>query len=139
MIPSHITIIEPTAMNIYDIPALIVQFDNACDQVPAFSINLAGTGTFRPVSPVVYLQMAAGATECTALNNAANRGLVATKPRFPFHPHVTLAQDVPPEALDQAQLDFANFTANFKVEALWLYRQGDDGVWRKNCKFDLRG
>jgi 2'-5' RNA ligase len=139
MIPPHITIVGPTAVNITDIPAIIVQLDNACDQFPAFQITLAGTGSFRPISPVVYLEVNDGAVECSDLAARANQGLLAGVQRFPYHPHVTLAHEVPNQTLDRAERDFSDLQARFTVDALWLYRNGEDGVWRKLCKFELRG
>ena len=139
MIPPHITIVGPTAVRIKDIPAVIVQLDNACDQIAKFPVSLAGTGTFRPISPVAFLNVEAGATECQNLAARANRGLLAQPQRFPYHAHVTLAHGVPDMMLNQAETDFADLHARFTADTLWLYRHHDDGVWRKLCKFDLRG
>ena len=38
--------------------------------------------------------------------------------RFPYHPHVTVAQDVAPEALDKAYEDLADFSALFEVDGV---------------------
>jgi len=139
MIPPHITIVGPTVVKLKDLPALVVALDNTCDQFPKFTISLAGTGTFRPISPVSFINVVQGASECGDLAARAMDGMLAQAPRFPFHPHVTLAHEVPEPVLDQAQADFANLHARFSADALWLYRHHDDGVWRKQCKFDLRG
>ena len=139
MIPPHITIVGPTAVKIDDIPAVIVALDNACDQIPAFQVTLDGTGTFRPISPVSFLKIDQGAQECANLAQRATRGLLAQTQRFPYHAHVTLAHAVPDAMLDQAEQDFAHLKARFNADALWLYRNHDDGVWRKLCKFELRG
>jgi len=139
MIPPHITIVGPTAVKISDLPAIIVALDNACDQMPKFQIDLAGTGSFRPISPVAYVKVEQGAQECRALATRTNRGLLAQPERFPYHAHVTLAHGVPDLMLDRAEADFADLHARFTADALWLYRHHDDGVWRKLCKFELRG
>jgi len=139
MIPPHITIIGPTAVDRVEIPALIVQLDNICDQTPAFDLRLDGTDTFRPLSPVVYLKVTDGFDDCVALQAALQRGPLVSPARFEYHPHVTLAHDVPPEQLDIAQHEFENLSARFHVDALWLYRNDPDGVWRKDFKFALRG
>jgi len=139
MIPPHITIVGPTAVNLKDIPAIIVALDNACDQVPKFQVSLSGAGSFRPISPVAFLNVEQGAAECAALSARANKGLLAGVQRFPYHAHVTLAHGVPDPVLDQAEADFADLHARFSADALWLYRHHEDGVWRKLCKFELRG
>lgn len=139
MIPTHITIVGPTAVKIDKIPAVIVQLDNACDQIPKFQVSLSGTGTFRPISPVSFVNVDQGAAECQTLAARANKGLLAQPQRFPYHAHVTLAHGVPDMMLDQAEADFADLHARFTADNLWLYRHHDDGVWRKLCKFELRG
>jgi len=139
MIPPHITIVGPTAVKLSDLPAVIVALDNACDQIPKFQLSLCGTGTFRPISPVAFLNVDRGAAECAALAASANRGLLAGPQRFPYHAHVTLAHGVSDAMLDRAEAEFADLHARFPADALWLYRHHDDGVWRKLCKFELRG
>ena len=41
---------------------------------------------------------------------------------FPYHPHVTVAHDVPPEALDKVYEVLADFSAMFEVDAFTLSR-----------------
>ena len=139
LVPPHITIIGPTAVNIHDLAAIIVSLDNLSDQVPPFEVTLAGTGTFLPTSPVVFASVTEGTANLARLEQIANRGLLASERRFPFHPHVTLAQEVPEIVLDRARRDFAEFRARFRVGALWLYQQNEFGVWYKYLKFELRG
>ena len=138
MIPPHITIVGPTAVWRAEIPNVIKQLDVAVSHIRRFSVSLRGTGTFRPLSEVVFINIDDGAANCAELEAACNTGLLANAPRFPYHPHVTLAHDVPPAQLDRATSDFAALHARFTADALWLYRQSDDGEWRKACRFELR-
>jgi len=139
MIPPHITIIGPTAVNNADLPAITVQLDNICDLIRPFTVRLDGTGTFRPLSPVAFIRVTEGFDECVTLQAAVHRGKLASPKRFDYHPHVTLAHGVPEPTLDRAEAEFANLSARFPVEALWLYHHEADGVWRKAIRFDLRG
>ena len=41
--------------------------------------------------------------------------------RFPYHPHVTVAQDVPAAALDAVFDDLATFSARFEVASFTLF------------------
>ena len=75
----------------------------------------------------------------TQLEEVANQGLLESERRFPYHPHVTLAQKVSDKMLEEASRDFAEFRARFRVGALWLYQQDVFGVWYKYIKFELRG
>jgi len=138
-IPTHITIIGPTAVKFNDLPAITVHLDIVCDNTPPFTVVLDGTGTFRPISDVSYVKVTDGYTQCAALQAKANQGILARPMRFPYHPHITLAHGVAQPLLDVAEAEFANLLARFKVDTLWLYQQDIDGVWLKYCKFELRG
>src|SRR5699024_9320416 len=102
-----------------------------------FVLELRGTETFRPVSQVVFVAVASGLRECVALHNAVNAGPLQQELQFPYHPHVTIAHDVPEVDLDRAQQDMADFDALFPTTHFSLYEFGDDGVWRDVSMFVL--
>jgi 2'-5' RNA ligase len=105
-----------------------------------FAIHLHGTGTFRPVTEVVFVTLAKGISECELLAGAiaAAEG-VHRDVRFPYHPHVTVAQDVPAESLDAVFDDLASFSARFEVASFTLFSHGGDGPWRPRRDFPLGG
>ena len=57
----------------------------AADEQP-FDIQLRGTGTFRPVSPVVFVQLAAGIGECERLEQRVRSGPLARELPLPVPP-----------------------------------------------------
>ncbi|SED67650.1 2'-5' RNA ligase [Ruania alba] len=129
-IPPHITLLPPT-----DVPADAVadvhhHLASIASQQSPFVVELHGTDTFRPISPVVFVRLDSGVAECAQLQAAVNDGPVAQTLRFPYHPHVTLAHEVDDAALDAAFHDMAGFDAVFPVAHFCLYEHGDDGVWR---------
>ena len=89
-----------------------------------FDVRLDEVGTFRPVSPVVYLSLRSGAKECDSLQARVRdrRGPLARSLSFPFHPHVTLAHEVADEGLDVAARQGAGLVMDFTVTKLHLYR-----------------
>ncbi len=136
-IPPHITLLPPTDIPedaIADVQAHLARI--ATDQRP-FVVELNGTDTFRPVSPVVFVQLSTGTDACAALQEAVNDGPLAQRLRFPFHPHVTLAHAVDESALDEAADTMAEFDAVFPVAHFCLYEHGEDGVWRDVCTYAL--
>ena len=68
----------------------------------AFRIRLRGTGTFRPVSPVVFVMVAEGISGCEQLAVSVRRGPLAVDLQFPYHPHVTVAHHLADGSLDRA-------------------------------------
>ena len=92
-------------------------------------IQLRGTATFRPVSPVVFLAVVDGIAGCEKLEKAVRRGPLLRRRRFPYHPHVTLVHNMPEEVLDRAFEEYANYSAIFVADGITLYQQELDGVW----------
>ena len=57
----------------------------------SFPMVLRGTGTFRPISPVVFVQVSGGLADCELLEKAVRRGPLERNLEFYYHPHVTVA------------------------------------------------
>jgi 2'-5' RNA ligase len=106
---------------------------------PVFSLRLRGTATFRPVSPVVFVNVTEGISECELLAQDVRSGPLAQDLAFPYHPHVTVAHHLSEEALDRAYEALADYDCAFDVRAFQLYVHGDDGVWRPDAAFTLAG
>jgi 2'-5' RNA ligase len=136
-IPPHITLIPPMELDRVGCEAIEKHLAaTAADHRP-FRVHLRGTGTFRPVSPVVFVALAWGISECEQLAAALRHGPMPVELRFPYHPHVTVAQALPDAVMDEAYTALADFEADFLVDGLGLYRHGTDGVWRKERTFAL--
>jgi 2'-5' RNA ligase len=59
-----------------------------------FDVELTGIRTF-PVTDVIYLEVGSGARELREIHAAMNANSLAFDEPFAYHPHVTLAQDIP--------------------------------------------
>jgi 2'-5' RNA ligase len=130
----HITIVPPISVALLD-PVLAHLYD-ACRLQAPFEITLAGVGTFRPQSRVVFLRVAVGADELTRLEEAVQSGPL-TRPasprapdRFPFHPHATIAMRVDDAALDIAAQALADADQSWTVSDVALLGKGVDRIWR---------
>jgi hypothetical protein len=67
---------------------------------PGFSLELTEVRVF-PETSVIYLELGAGRDELVRSHDRLNGGRLAFAERYHFHPHVTLAQDFPPEQLPE--------------------------------------
>lgn len=139
IIPPHITLVPPTALPTFDLTPVRVHLAQAARAVAPFEIELAGAGSFRPTTQVVYAALARGGQECGVLQEAAVRGPLAQELRFDYHPHVTVAQDVPEQHLDFAESSLAAFRAVFVVREFMLYELGPDDRWHTIQAFPLLG
>jgi 2'-5' RNA ligase len=138
-IPPHITVVGPTVIDESAWPSLCEHLAAVAAGAEGFQVRLDGSGSFRPISPVVFVNVAEGVAELVRLESAARTGLLDTAMRFAYHPHVTVAHEIPDDALDRALEAMAGFRAEFPVDELWLYECRDDGMWRPQQAFTLRG
>ncbi len=136
-IPPHITLLPPTSLEPDDVDAVRAHLRDVAVASEPFVVELAGTDTFRPISPVVFVAVTHGGEGCAALHRAVNSGPLEQPLRFPFHPHVTIAHDLDDRRLDAAASASAAFHARFPVAQFALYQYGDDGVWREQETFGL--
>lgn len=137
-IPAHVTIVAPVSVDAEEMPALEQHLERALLGCGPFRMRLRGTGTFRPVSPVVFLTVAEGISHCEGLERRIRCGPWAVDLRFPYHPHVTVAFDLPEEVLDYASTVLEDFQADFTVDAVRLYELAEDG-WLARATYPLLG
>jgi 2'-5' RNA ligase len=139
-VPAHLTLLGPTAVATDTLPAVEKHLEAVASAHEPFTVQLRGTGTFRPITEVVFVVVAVGMSECELLADAiASAEGLRRELRFPYHPHVTVAQDVPSAALDAAFDDLAEFSARFDVGGFTLFSHGGEGRWRPRRDFPLGG
>lgn len=135
LVPPHVTLLPPTELPDSAATDVEAHLDAVAAASEPFELHLRGTGTFRPVSEVVFVAVASGISECEILEAAVRSGPLRRPAQFPYHPHVTIAQAVPDEALDKAYDGLADFDARFPVAGFTLFEHGPDGVWRPQRGF----
>jgi 2'-5' RNA ligase len=135
-IPSHVTLLPPTCVS--DLVAVEEHLLSIADTELPFLLHLRGTASFRPVSPVVFVSVAEGISDCERLEKQVRSGPLERELRFNYHPHVTIAHDLPDDRLDAAFRALESYEAEFTVHGFSLYEHGDDGVWRRRRNFPFR-
>jgi len=140
-IPTHVTLLPPTEIDGSDLPVVEAHLAEVAATGRPFPMRLSGTGTFRPLSPVVYVRIAEGAEACTQLQKQLRdpSGPVPRELQFPYHPHVTVAHGIEDEAMDRAFEELAGYEADWPCTGFALYEQGADGVWRKLREYTFGG
>src|SRR5687767_4597430 len=73
-IPTHITLVPPTEVSDEELEQVEKHLATAAAGVAPFRVHLRGTGTFRPVSPVLFVSLARGISSCEQLAAAVRRG-----------------------------------------------------------------
>lgn len=136
-VPTHVTLLAPVEIADADMAPVEKHLSGVAVRHAPFTLHLRGTGTFRPVTEVVFVAVAAGIAECERLAASVRTGPLTYEARFPYHPHVTVAHDVAPEQADRVFEELAGYEARFGVGEFVLYAHWGDGVWRVQRRFPL--
>lgn len=135
VVPAHITLVTTTITD--DWAATREHVREVARRQAPFMVTIAGTGTFRPVSPVVYLKVEDGFESCVDLHEKLQTGPLQRELPFGYHPHVTIAHDVAPESLDEAETVLETYRATFPVVSMGLYEHDADGIWQLREELDF--
>jgi len=138
-IPSHITLAPPLLVEAEDVEPFAADLRELAEAYEPFTVSLLGTGTFRPISPVVFVAVSEGIAPIETMAEGVRKAIGAPVPEFPFHPHVTVAHNLPDEALDRALEDLRDFRAEFHVDAIHLYVDDAERGWVPTHRFALGG
>ena len=137
LIPPHITLLPPIDLATAVAAQVEEHLTAVASSVEAFDVHLRSTGTFRPLSPVVFLNVVEGIAGFEVLAKAVRTGPLGVDLAYPYHPHVTVAHDVSDELLDRAFDELADFDATFHVASFTLFTHSDAG-WAASGSFPLR-
>jgi 2'-5' RNA ligase len=139
LVPPHVTLLPPTEVAVADRTMVTAHLAQVARAHAPFDMHLSGTGTFSPVSDVVFVAVARGIGNCELIANDVRRGPLARSLAFPYHPHVTVAHDVPSDMLELAYSGLADLSAEFRVEHFTEYEQMPNGAWTVAHEYPLTG
>jgi 2'-5' RNA ligase len=135
----HVTLLPPTPVANESLDDIEEHLRLVATQVRSFQLRLRGSATFLPVSPVVFVPLVQGIAECEQLEVKVRSGPLARDVIYTYHPHVTVAHDLPDDALYRAWTELSSYDASFEVLGFTLFEQGPDLVWRPQRDFTFGG
>jgi 2'-5' RNA ligase len=140
---AHVSVLPPRS--------IAVEWQAAGEQVRScasvwapFEITLGGIGRF-PVTNVIYIELAAGGDEMHRMHAQMNTGALESAEPFEYHPHITLAQEIALDDLEDvnhlAQRRWAEFTGSrtFLAERAAFVRNTIGNQWIDLAEFRLTG
>jgi len=139
LIPPHVTLLPPTDVTEFEPADVNRHLEVVAAHHAPFQLHLAGTGSFRPVSQVVFVTVAEGISSCELLAEDIRSGLLQRRLEFPYHPHVTIAHDVPPDMLDLAYQGLVDVDVRVDVDAFCAFSQEPSGRWVPARAYPLLG
>jgi len=137
LMPPHVTLLPPTRVSDDAFVGVVLHLEQVARSSPSFEVGLRGAATFRPVTPTVFVPLSTGLDSCERLEELVRTGPLRRRLPFPYHPHVTVAYELPAEVLDAAMTGLDGFAADFVVDAFGLYEADDAGVWQSVQRFPL--
>jgi 2'-5' RNA ligase len=96
---AHVSVLPPRPLAVDWRVASEQVYRCAASRSP-FEVTLGAICRF-PVTNVIYIELAKGADEFFEMHDAMNSDALAFAEPFAYHPHVTLAQEIPPGTVDE--------------------------------------
>ena len=130
---AHVTILPPRPLATSP-EAAWEGIRKLAQQFAPFEIQLAGIDVF-PVSDVIYVRIAGGSGELKQMHDALHAGALQGPEDFPYHPHVTLAQELKSDEVDElvhvAGRRWAEcpFPKNLRVEKVVFVQSTGGNEW----------
>jgi 2'-5' RNA ligase len=127
----HLTLVSPTNLRDKELVAALDTIRRAAADATPLTLELGPATSFAPVTPTVHLGV--GGSDLDALMRL--RDAVAKRPldrpeAHPYVPHVTLAQEVVPDARREATLTaLASWFAEVTIDRIHVLRQSPDHTW----------
>jgi 2'-5' RNA ligase len=135
--PPHVTLLPPTRVKDDAFVDVVLHLEQAARTTSPFEVQLRGVATFRPVTPTVFVPLQTGIGACERLERLIRTGPLRRRLPFPYHPHVTVAYELPDRVLDAAMIELKGFVADFVVDTFALYEPDADDVWQPVQRFRL--
>lgn len=138
---AHITILPPRPLYCGEHVAQS-QIREALRNFQPFTAQF-GEVRFFPQTNVIYISILHGYSELEELHQLLNRGSSGCQETFPYHPHLTLAQQIDPgamaaagELVSQRWQEFQH-AREFEVEELTFVQNTSDNVWMDLAEIPL--
>lgn len=130
---AHITILPPRP-SAADPESDWAQLQQIAKQFRPFEIELKAVEVF-PISDVIYVSVGQGAEQLLSMHQAMDIGGLQFREHYSYHPHVTLAQDLKPDELDELirvarrRWTESKLTRTFRVERITFVQSSSRKTW----------
>jgi len=138
---AHVSVLPPRPLAV-DWRVASEQARNLIEGWTPFDIELGSIQRF-PVTDVIYIDLGPGASELCCIHAGMNSDALAFDEPFPYHPHITLAQEIPHERVAELQAhaaqrweDFGG-ERRFRVEKAVFVQNTLSGQWIDLAEYSM--
>lgn len=122
-IPPHLTLVPPVNVNEQRVPEAIEVMRRAASGTRPFGVTFGPPDTFLPANPVLFLRVAGDVVALLALRDRVFRPPLERKLSWPFHPHVTLADESTEDRISAALPALADFRLDVTFDRVHLLEE----------------
>ncbi len=140
---SHVTLLPPRLLRA-NCSTLIQELEKRSRLLPPFQVTLGEIEYFE-TTRVIYISIERGWKQILESHELLAEGLFAFEEYYPFHPHMTLAQDVRGDTFEEV-LDLARrrwqdcpYSRSFEVRNLTFVQNVDPNRWDTLSEHILSG
>ena len=129
---AHVTVLPPRPLSAPEEAWGMVK--NLVARFTPFEVRMADVEVF-PVSDVIYVNLEKGSEHLRLMHDVLAVDGFECKEQFAYHPHVTLAQELKPDELDElvavarARWDQFAFDKSFRVEKIAFVQNTQRNEW----------
>ena len=140
---SHLSLLPPRALK-GTVSQAEAQIVHTADLAQPFVVKIGGVVMF-PKTSVIYLELEAGQAELDVLHRKFSAEALEFDEPFPFHPHITLAQNFDlgtvSERLEVARTRWNSYTGSreFLLDRIVFVQNTENNCWIDLRSFSLRG
>lgn len=130
---AHVSVLPPRPLAV-DWQTASAQLRAEAASWSPFDVELTNLDIFC-LTEVIYLEVGGGARELRRMHEAVNSAALAFQDPFPYHPHITLAQEVPhervPEVFALARRRWEEFggARSFRAERAVFVQNTTRNIW----------
>ena len=140
---SHLSLLPPRSLKVPPSKAEL-QIQNTGDVTQPFIVKIGGVAMF-PETSVIYLELLAGQDELDSLHRKLSTDSLEFDEPFPFHPHITLAQNFDLGTVAE-RFEIANASWNsyagpreYLLDRVVFVQNTENNCWIDLRSFSLRG
>ncbi|MEY2474698.1 MAG: hypothetical protein QOG87_13 [Actinomycetota bacterium] len=129
-IPAHLTLVPPVNVREDRLDDAFGVLRAAAANAPgALALALGPVATFLPDNPVAYLAVGGDLAGLEALREGVFQDPLARPLSWPFVPHVTIADEAPPERIEAAVVALAPYRLDVVCTHVHVLEEGPGRVW----------
>ncbi|MGH2685676.1 MAG: GNAT family N-acetyltransferase [Actinomycetota bacterium] len=122
----HVTLVPPVNVREDAFDDALAVLRRAGAAVDPLVLRLGPAISFQPDAPVLYLDVGGDLDGLQRLRDAVFVAPLARKLTWPFVPHVTLAEDQPPDRLEAGVSALADYQVDVRVDRVHLLEERKD-------------